>query len=244
MPRKNNPKPQRRGGPRRARPDRSPIDWEAAEAANRGEDPDQTRAPKRRSIGRPQRDRLHNEFVRKLTGFSDSALDIIMRYGFENADETGAIPVMFTGISKRPTAEIGYDKPGLVVSRGGLVVVSSVIARQDRGEVGIGEGIGIRRAGSEPPLDSHNSAHRFNIALGRQPQGVKEHELASELLDGSTLVLSPVTEVNGHAIEPGAEKWEVNKHWEMWDEPPSYGLRAGGYDSQWDGPGPLGGGYW
>jgi hypothetical protein len=238
MPRKNNPKPQRGGGPRRARADRFPIDWKTAEALHAGVDRDRTREPAFRNTDRPKKEKLHNEFTRKLTGFSDSALDVILRYGFENIDGTGSVAVTFTGISKRPTAEIGYERSGLVINRGGLVVVSGVIARQHLNEVGLGESGEIKRAGSEPVLDSHNSANRFNVALGRQPQGVREHELAGELLDGSTLVLSPVTEVNGHAIDPEASPWEIDEHWNRPPEPSPLGY------TRWDQPPTMGGGYW
>lgn len=221
----------------------SSIDWELAAAMHKSGDTNRLRAPQFREPSR-RSSKLPNEFVRKLTGFSDSALDIILRYGFENVDETGAVPIAFKGVSKRPTAAIGYEKPGVVINRGGFVVVSGVISRGDLNEVGLGESSAIRRVDSEPVLDSHNSANRFNVALGRSPRGAKEHELAGELLDGSVLELSRVTEVNGNAIEPDADKWEIDGHLNLWDEPSHGPLGYTRFDTRGGEPEPYDRSYW
>ncbi|HVV66527.1 MAG TPA: hypothetical protein VHB72_00445 [Candidatus Saccharimonadales bacterium] len=208
------------GGRRRKRASGSgafPIDWDRAEALNTGADVREMQAP---GIARRKPEKLHNEFIRKLFGFDEDTLEFMRQYRLEEVDDTGGIPIRFEGISKKPKRRIEFTKLGLVCSRGGLVVVSGVVSNADQNEVGLGVTREIRRTSSEPSLDSHNASNRFNVTLGRQPEGFKERELTEKLLGDNVIALSSVIEVNGHVIRPSASANDIDALWERREEIP------------------------
>ncbi|HEX5796860.1 MAG TPA: hypothetical protein VFX86_00535 [Candidatus Saccharimonadales bacterium] len=207
MPRKNNSRKhstnrgRRPGKPSHGRK-HAPIDWEAIEAKVEGKDPAR-KEPRRR---RP----LPNEFTRELRGLSPEAIELMIRYGFDNIDDNGFVTVRFSGISQKPLKEIPYEKPGIVRTGGGIMVISGVVDSASIEEIGVGTR-GISQVDA-PVLDSHNSDRRLNVALGRGLPGLDEQALAKEI-SGSGLALSAVATINGSEVK---SKWEID---EMWNHP-------------------------
>ena len=197
MPRKNGnhvkDRSGKRGGGRKGRAPRhsSPIDWE------RHENPS-TVGFEGTAATRPKRsERLHNEFQRHITGFSRYALDLMTEYDFEGA--ASFVPVRFTGISQAPKKKMEYRKPSIVVSRGGVVVLSGLVDAVNINEIGRGHSpISQIEA---PDLDSHTAPRRLNVGLGPVPNGFDQSEFSGAVRD-SSLILSRVAFINGNVVPP------------------------------------------
>ncbi len=149
-----------------------------------------------------------NEFTRNLRGFSNRSLGLLIRHGLEQVDDNGFIPVRFTGISHAPHKRIGYKKPTLVKTRGGMLVVSGLVNGNDLNEIGHGSSP-VRQA-DVPDLDSHDSPKRLNVSLGREPVGYDAHELSVALMGETAVELSEIVTVNDQNVThsfPAQDLW-------------------------------------
>lgn len=183
------------------------IDWERAELLHTGRTREEPRIIKPREEPKP-----HNEFTRQIRGFSGDALAFMLQHGFEAMDEEGVITVKFIGISEKPGKRIDYKNPALLRSLDGQVVLSGVVDKKSVSEIGNGSGrIDIEQA--EPPeIDSHDSARRLNVALGRKPSGF-DPIAGTDVIKGSLLELSPVNSINGHTVTSEHMAWEIDHFW-------------------------------
>ncbi len=180
------------------------IDWEQAKLLHNGipeEDPDPE--PEEQSVP-------HNEFTRKITGFSPAALELLLRYGFSALDDRGFVPVRFIGVSRKPDKTIDYKNPTLLRSREGLVVLSGVVDKKSVGEVGNGS-YPIEHV-ERPDVEDHNSPRRLNVSLGEASEDFDPDAAIGEL-DRSELEVSAVDSINGTPITSDLTQWEIRGLW-------------------------------
>lgn len=188
------------------------INWERAEILHTGR-PKEEPVPKPAPEPEPEPElTIHNEFTRRITGFSPEALEIILEHGFKALDARGFISVKFVGISRKPDKDITYKNPTLLESRDRKVVLSGVVDKKSVSEIGNGNGSYPMQQAERPRVQDHDSARRLNVALGDRPEGFDPDALANELLS-SGLSLSAVDSINGTQITPDLLPWEVNGLW-------------------------------
>lgn len=186
------------------------IDWEVADRLHSG-------GKAGPSSERSGRSKVHNEYTRLLTGFSDEFVELLRKYGFKHVREDGSIRVEFSGVSTMPLTELPYQNPSLVQS-GGKVILSGLVESDYLAEIG--------RQVNPPVLRTHNATGRFNVLLGKRVPGLNEN-LAARELRGSELFLSQVAMINGTEITQEVANWGVDHLWNRRQpEPTRIGLSS------------------
>lgn len=187
-----------------------PVDWErvsAQNSVNEGFEPSHWRPS-----ARPSTSHVNNGFVRRLTGFSDRALTMMLAHDFKDVDEEG-VKVAFTGVSQAPRKEIPYAKPGLTKTRGGVLVVSGMVDPSSVAEIG-NNGSRIEQVDA-PDLEGYDAPRRLNVGLGREPVVNFDQKEFAALVAGSQLIVSRVVEINGRSVDPYVTNFQG-----FWKRPP------------------------